>query len=50
MDEVMSGSYKDYVHALYRDLYRHRAPVFSDSVFRWDAGERWELAFRDGFA
>jgi hypothetical protein len=38
MDEVMSGSYSDFVHALYRDVYRLRAPVFSDSVFRWDAG------------
>lgn len=38
MDEVMTGTYKDYIHGLYRDVYRFRAPVFSDSTFRWDAG------------
>ena len=36
MDEVMSGSYSDYIHGLYRELVRARAPVFSESVFRWD--------------
>lgn len=38
MDEVMSGSYSEYIHGLYRELVRARAPVFSESVFRWDAG------------
>ena len=37
MDEVMSGSYRDYIHGLYRELVRARAPVFSESLFRWDA-------------
>jgi hypothetical protein len=37
MDEVMTGSYSDYIHGLYRELVRARAPVFSESVFRWDA-------------
>lgn len=37
MDEVMSGSYNDYLHSLYRQLVRARAPVFSESLFRWDA-------------
>jgi hypothetical protein len=37
MDEVASGSYLDFVHSLYRDVVRARAPVFSESVFRWDA-------------
>ncbi len=37
MDEVMSGSYSEYIHGLYRDLVRARAPVFSESLFRWDA-------------
>lgn len=36
MDEVMSGSYSEYVHGLYRQLARARAPIFSESVFRWD--------------
>jgi hypothetical protein len=38
MDEVMSGTYSEYIHSLYRELVRARAPVFSESVFRWDAG------------
>lgn len=37
MDEMTSGSYLDYVHSLYREVVRARAPVFSESVFRWDA-------------
>lgn len=35
-DEVMSGSYRDYIHSLYGKLHRARAPVFSESLFRWD--------------
>lgn len=37
MDEEMSGSYREYIHSLYHELVRARAPVFSESVFRWDA-------------
>jgi hypothetical protein len=37
MDEVMSGSYSEYIHGLYRQLVNAGAPVFSESVFRWDA-------------
>lgn len=36
MDEVMSGTYSDYIHGLYREVVRARAPVYSESVFRWD--------------
>ena len=36
MDEVMSGSYTEYIHGLYREVVRARAPVYSESVFRWD--------------
>ena len=37
MDEVMTGSSSEYIHGLYREVVRARAPVFSESVFRWDA-------------
>lgn len=36
MDEVMSGTYGAYIHSLYRTLVHARAPVFSESLFRWD--------------
>ncbi|HEY7610140.1 MAG TPA: PAS domain-containing protein [Alphaproteobacteria bacterium] len=38
MDEVMGGSYGEFIHSLYRRLVRARAPVFSESLFRWDTG------------
>lgn len=37
MDEVMSGTYGAYIHSLYRTLVQACAPVFSESLFRWDA-------------
>lgn len=38
-DEVMSpGDYSDFIHGLYRDACTHRAPVYSESLFRWDIG------------
>jgi hypothetical protein len=37
MDEVMSGTYAAFIHSLYRTLVQARAPVFSESLFRWDA-------------
>jgi hypothetical protein len=38
-DEVMGpGDYSDFIHELYRDACRHRAPVYSESLFRWDVG------------
>lgn len=38
-DEVMSpGDYSDFIHGLYRDACSHRAPVYSESLFRWDVG------------
>jgi hypothetical protein len=36
MDEVTSGTYSAYIHSLYRTLAHARAPVFSESLFRWD--------------
>jgi hypothetical protein len=37
LDEVMSGTYCAYIYSLYRTLVQARAPVFSESLFRWDA-------------
>lgn len=39
LDEIMrEGDYRDFIHELYRDACRHRAPVYSSSLFRWDVG------------
>lgn len=39
LDEIMSaGGYREFIHELYRDACRHRAPVYSSSLFRWDVG------------
>jgi len=39
LDEIMTeGSYRDFIHELYRDACRFRAPVYSSSLFRWDVG------------
>jgi hypothetical protein len=40
LDEIMRpGSYRDFIHELYRDACRHQAPVYSVSLFRWDVGD-----------
>src|SRR5262245_23577647 len=36
MDELTSGSYSEFIHSLYQDVVRHRRPIYSHSVFRWD--------------
>lgn len=39
LDEIMTdGDYREFIHGLYRDACRHRAPVYSSSLFRWDVG------------
>ena len=39
LDEIMpEGDYREFIHELYRDVCRHRAPVYSASLFRWDVG------------
>jgi hypothetical protein len=39
LDEIMpEGGYREFIHELYRDACRHRAPVYSSSLFRWDVG------------
>lgn len=34
--EVMQGSYRDYIERIYRAAITEAAPVYSESVFRWD--------------
>jgi hypothetical protein len=39
LDETMrESSYRNFIHELYRDACRFRAPVYSSSLFRWDVG------------
>ncbi len=37
-DEIMQGSYRDFLVKLFRDAIKHRCAVFSRSRFRWDVG------------
>lgn len=34
--EIMQGSYRDYMERIYRTCLDEAAPVYSESVFRWD--------------
>ncbi len=41
MDELMTGSYFAFINDLFQKMREHRAPVFSESPYRWDvAGYR----------
>src|SRR3546814_188466 len=35
--EIMQGSYRDYMEAIYNTSLQEGLPVYSESVFRWDA-------------
>lgn len=35
--DVMSGSYRSYVEGLFARCLTQRAPIYSESIFRWDA-------------
>jgi hypothetical protein len=35
-DEIMHGSYRDYMNRIYATAFEQRVPVYSESVFRWD--------------
>jgi len=35
--EIMQGSYRDYMEQIYTTCRRDAVPVYSESVFRWDA-------------
>lgn len=37
-DEIFSGSYREFLESLFETAYSSRIPVYSESVFRWDAG------------
>lgn len=34
--EIMQGSYRSFMEAMYRAVLRHALPVYSESRFRWD--------------
>lgn len=36
LDDVMSGSYFEFIRSLCRDVHDHRCPVYAESRFRWD--------------
>ena len=38
LDEILSGSYLDYIVSLIHDVYLHSAVVYSESAFRWNEG------------
>jgi hypothetical protein len=41
-DELMSGSYLDYIMGVNRECWERRKPVYCESRFRWDTGgTRW---------
>ena len=41
MDELIGGSYLDFINDLFSSMREHRVPVFSESPYRWDvAGYR----------
>ncbi len=41
LDELMTGSYLTFINDLFEKMRAHRAPVFSESPYRWDvAGHR----------
>lgn len=44
VDEIMQGSYRDFMMKLFRDVIEHRCPVFSKSRFRWDVGRSVETS------
>lgn len=35
--EIMHGSYRDYMNRIYATAFNEGVPVYSESVFRWDA-------------
>jgi hypothetical protein len=39
LDEVMEGTYLEFVRGLYIDVMEHRCAVLSESTFRWDVGK-----------
>jgi hypothetical protein len=40
-DEILAGSYLAFINGLFRQMREHRAPVYSESLYRWDvAGHR----------
>lgn len=39
VDEIMTGTYRDFIEDLFQDVASHRCAVLSESTFRWDMGK-----------
>lgn len=39
IDEIMDGTYLQFVRGLFIDVMKHRCAVLSESTFRWDVGK-----------
>ncbi len=35
-EDVMTGGYLNFINRLLQDVREHKAPIYSESVFRWD--------------
>ncbi len=35
-EDVMTGGYLNFINGLLQDVREHKAPIYSESVFRWD--------------
>jgi hypothetical protein len=35
-EDVMTGGYRNFINGLLQDVRKHKAPIYSESVFRWD--------------
>jgi hypothetical protein len=38
LDEIMQGSYREFLECLFADVVAERCAVLSESAFRWDVG------------
>lgn len=53
LDEIMQGEYFDYINGLFQECIAQAAPVYSESIFRWNSGgvtpaKRLLLPYSDG--
>lgn len=35
LEDVMSGDYLEFINRLFHDVQQHKAPIYSESIFRW---------------
>ena len=36
LEDIMSGEYLEFINGLFHDVWQHKAPIYSESIFRWD--------------